>query len=767
MDFVGIDWYAPLSDWRDGQAHLDRLAGAVSIYDPAYLASNVEGGEGYDWYYASPEDREAQERTPITDGAYGEPWVYRYKDLKRWWASAHHDRIAGVRQGTATNWVPESKPVRLVELGCPAVDKGANQPNVFIDPKSSESFAPYHSSGARDDLIQRRYIEALVSYWCDDAGRNPLSGVYGGPMLDLAHCHVWTWDARPFPEFPARTDVWSDGANWRRGHWLTGRAGQSELAALVADIARRAGLAELDVSAVEGVLSGFVIDRPVKARDVLAGLGEVFGFDVADRAGGPACIQRQPARSPLALAETDLVDDGEGRIAISRSPAEARAVEARLSVVADDGDYRPAQVSARGLDTLENGVVSADLPVLADRTLAAQWAEGLLANARLAGDGVRLKLPPSRAALEPGDAVVLDAGPQGRIWRIAALDGIAVRRADLSPALAGPVLRAGPEPGSGEALGVSSRPLLRLLDLPLGADATGARGGLWAAGWARPWPGALALSAGPDAQSAGERATINAPAFTGVLEAELAPGAEGRWDRAGRIRVRLNDGALAAVTPFAALAGDALAAIEGEAGWEVIAFTGADLQGDGSYVLKGLLRGLGGSPANAKPSGAAFVLLDGAGAVLPVRSEERGADLFASAHRPGEPASASGARQLITRYDPMDLKPLRPVHLRVRQEDGGLALSWIRRDRVEADSWVRSEIPMSEARELYRVELCDDGTQRAVVETGEPNLAFDAAELAALFPGGLASATVRIAQISDAYGPGGELEAALDPSLYG
>ncbi|MCG8441351.1 MAG: glycoside hydrolase TIM-barrel-like domain-containing protein, partial [Caulobacterales bacterium] len=65
IDVIGIDWYAPLSDWRDGLGHAD-AAGHSSIYDPAYLASNVEGGEGFDWFYASPADRDAQLRTPIT-----------------------------------------------------------------------------------------------------------------------------------------------------------------------------------------------------------------------------------------------------------------------------------------------------------------------------------------------------------------------------------------------------------------------------------------------------------------------------------------------------------------------------------------------------------------------------------------------------------------------------------------------------------------------------------------------------------------------------
>ncbi len=61
-----------------------------------------------------------------------------------------------------TAWVPQSKPIWFTETGCPAIDKGANQPNVFVDPKSSESNQPYYSSGTRDDLMQRLYLQALI-----------------------------------------------------------------------------------------------------------------------------------------------------------------------------------------------------------------------------------------------------------------------------------------------------------------------------------------------------------------------------------------------------------------------------------------------------------------------------------------------------------------------------------------------------------------------------------------------------------------------------
>jgi hypothetical protein len=76
IDFVGIDNYMPLADWRDGLDHLDAES-ADAITDLDYLRGNVEGGEGFDWYYASTADREAQVRTPITDGAAGKPWVFR------------------------------------------------------------------------------------------------------------------------------------------------------------------------------------------------------------------------------------------------------------------------------------------------------------------------------------------------------------------------------------------------------------------------------------------------------------------------------------------------------------------------------------------------------------------------------------------------------------------------------------------------------------------------------------------------------------------
>ena len=187
------------SDWRDGFDHAD-AAVAPAIYDRAYLQSNISGGEGFDWFYASPSDRAAQIRTVITDGAAAKPWVFRLKDLRAWWQNPHFNRPGGVESGTPTVWVPQSKPICVTELSCPAIDRGTNQPNVFFDPKSSESFTPYFLRGWRDDAIQCAYLEATYTFWSHPAN-NPTSDITGARMVHVPECAAWTWDARPYPFF--------------------------------------------------------------------------------------------------------------------------------------------------------------------------------------------------------------------------------------------------------------------------------------------------------------------------------------------------------------------------------------------------------------------------------------------------------------------------------------------------------------------------------------------------------------------------------------
>jgi hypothetical protein len=121
VDFVAIDNYLPLSDWRPGTDHLDYdpESGHVSIYDLDYLKANVEGGEYFDWFYASEADRLAQDRTPIEDTAHGEHWVFRQKAIRDWFGNAHRHRPGGVRDASPTAWTANAKPPLVHRMRLP------------------------------------------------------------------------------------------------------------------------------------------------------------------------------------------------------------------------------------------------------------------------------------------------------------------------------------------------------------------------------------------------------------------------------------------------------------------------------------------------------------------------------------------------------------------------------------------------------------------------------------------------------------------------
>jgi hypothetical protein len=58
INAVGIDYYPPISDWRDGADHAD-LGVARSTHDIDYLRTRLGAGEAFDWSYADDAARRA------------------------------------------------------------------------------------------------------------------------------------------------------------------------------------------------------------------------------------------------------------------------------------------------------------------------------------------------------------------------------------------------------------------------------------------------------------------------------------------------------------------------------------------------------------------------------------------------------------------------------------------------------------------------------------------------------------------------------------
>ena len=759
---VGIDNYMPLADWRDQDYAGGNPDGFGSPDDPAGLAGQIAGGEGFDWFYASDADRAARLRTPILDGAHGKPWVFRNKDLVNWWGSAHYDRPGGVENTMPTAWVAGGKPIWMTELGCPATDKGANQPNVFPDPKSSESAAPYSSNGGRCDLAQRRFLEAHLRHWDPLApgfadAANPQSAIYDGRMVDPGRICLWAWDARPFPAFPLLGELWRDSGNWGRGHWLNGRLAGLSCADLVAAILADAGLEAPDAGAVDGSLQGYVLTAPTTPRAALEPLLDLYGIAAADDGEILRFRSERFVEGPTQeIAE--LVADGEVVLRTERTPDHALPTEAVLGYRDPLTAYQAAtaRVVRPGAEGLRQATIT--LPGVLEtgeaETLLADW----MARRWGARETISFELPPGQVGVRPGSVVrlatqgetefLVETVEQGLVRRVAARQSQrtlpAANQAGLPPAT--------------EAPGIAGKPAALLLDLPMGPGGGAAQDRFQLAVWARPWRSQAAY-ASPEASGFERRALVTRAAVLGRLVEPLSAGVEGR-SLPQALEVGLYGGELASVSRAQLLNGaNAAAVMSAAGGWEVLQFELAEEIAPATWRLSRLLRGQLGSgdqAAAGAPTGAAFVLLDAAVAPAGLATSEIGLALnwrigptrhdFSTTHF-AEQAAVGGMRALL---------PLAPVHLRASGGPGGdWNFRWIRRGRIDADGWLATEIPLGEESESYRIDVGLPGLAPLRSTTvASPSWTYAAAERAADFASLPALAEVSVRQLSASAGWG-------------
>lgn len=737
IDAVGIDNYMPLADWRDGQGHADAAVSA-STYDLDYLAGNIAGGEGFDWFYASDADRQAQVRTPITDGTHGEPWVWRVKDIRNWWSQPHHDRPGGVRKASATAWVPGSKPVLFTELGCGAVDKGANQPNVFGDPKSAESGLPYFSAGTPDPLIQRQVLRAHQAFWRDPAN-NPAG------MVDVERLYLWTWDARPYPAFPALTDVWADGPNHRNGHWLTGRLGGMASDELATAIAADHGVA-LSAEPAAPMVGGLVLGNATTAREALEPLLDATGLSLRNGVGG---LHLGLARRGAAVAlNADELAQSEGAT-LSRKRGDPAEAPGRLALTYLDRerDYLTGTVTA--LTEGAGPLVGEATAMTLDGSGARLAAERMLDGRSGQRETLDFSLLPSALALEPGDLVEIDGLAEGPFEIGEIRDGL-MRRVTARTLPSGTAVATGIDRPLAGGTGpvVRSLPLVALAHLPpLPADPGRSR--LVAAAYAQPWPGHVQLI--DDATGA---LAVNLPrrGLLGTLETPLAPGPTGVWDRGNVVEVTLLAGHLASVDLLAALSGSNRLAIETAGGWEVLGFAEAELVSAGRYRLRQLLRGLEGTTAGAATTGARVMVLDSRVVTLPMEpgllGEMRAFRVYAG-------ASDVEGTSLTVETGLGPALPLAPVHLRARRDGGGdVGFNWVRRSRADGDGWGVTDSPLEHVPERYRVTIFDGGTAVRVLESSTPAASYAGAAQVADFGALPAAFDFTVEQLSPVLGAG-------------
>jgi hypothetical protein len=709
IDFIGIDNYMPLSDWRDEGDTENPYAN--SIYSLDYLKSNITAQEGHEWYYASAADRVNRIRTLITDGQ-GEPWIYRYKDLQSWWSNPHYNRINGIRQTTATAWQPKSKPFMFTELGCPAVDKGTNQPNVFFDPKSDQSNLPYFSSGGRDDLVQRRYLEAHYAFWARPEN-NPLSDLYQGRMVHLESFTPWAWDARPFPWFPLQLDTWSDGENWHLGHWLTGRLGGCSLDDLIRQILQDFGHDTAKIN-VDGVVDGYLIPGQTSARAALEPLLALHNIQVFEE-NGDIIMQDHAYADQISIDQANLVqEEGEAELVFKRGNELELPGEAVINHGSVFGDYEETATKSRRLEGMSDRQISLQSPVIMPDTTALKLADMQLREGWVGREEATLSIPIGNIALTNGDIIQIGEN-SSRKWLVNQVERHFAQTVSLSSIVNLPNLAAVNVTENRASIlpRLFGKPDIILLDLPLLRAGNENKSILHVAINAEPWAGVYNLYSSAEQEAFTRRSTITNRATLGRLGSGLAGRFEGRWDYQNHLTVELGNGAFESATRTSVLNGANALAIQSLNGsYEIVQFSHAQLQADGKWKLSQLLRGQMGTNLEAiagAQKGARVIVLNEALNELELSDSEVGLELNWRAGPSRDNPAEDSHQHLQFEYSARSKKMLSPAHLKATQMNGrDYKISWVRRGRINSDTWAGADIPLDAASELYEVQVWDE-----------------------------------------------------------
>jgi hypothetical protein len=535
------------------------------------------------------------------------------------------------------------------------------------------------------------------------------------------------------------------------GHWLNGRLGAGTAADVIAAVLTDHGFPDFDVSGVGGDLAGFVQAEQGSARGLLEPLMAAFQIDAVETGG--KLVFRSRLRSALPVAEIDVFAElpEEATFEETRGHASEFAGEAIVDHFGEAGGYPRVTARSRRMSGESERVLRLALPAVLHPAAAAIAAETALRDHRAAQRRLSFRLSPTDLAIVPGDVVRLADGPEGRFLVTQVTDG-AVREIEARAVAAGeapapPAEAVSRNPVRGANGSDAFLPEIVFLDLP--AHASGeVESFARVAAYSRPWR-SMVVSRSPDVEGFEPRVRLDRPARIGRLAAPLGGGVSGRFDRSAGVLLDLPFGGLASADPVAILNGANRKAIRSEAGdWEVLAFLDAEEIAQHRWRLEGLLRGLAGTEdAMAAGHGVdeVAVVLDEAVRPLGLTAEEAGlvANWIVEAAGGGGgyagPFAFAGGVRAKT--------PLAPVHLHARRlADGAIRMEWVRRARMNADSWLGNDIPLDEPFEAYRIDILSGAEVVRTVEPSGPEHVYSAADEIADFGAAQGEIAFRVRQ---------------------
>ena len=617
---------------------------------------------------------------------------------------------------------------------------------------------PHFSNGLRDDLNQFQYLRAISGYWTNPAN-NPVSEVYAKPMIDMDHACVWAWDARPFPFFPNLKKVWSDGENYLRGHWITGRMSAYRLASVVDEVCTAAGLTNCNTDDLHGLVPGYLVEQVAQPRSILQPLMLKHGADAVER-GGELSFRLRDGKANHDIVPDETVRDAQTGATIEEVRSNDMELSGcvRLRFIEAGADFEVVAEEAAIPGDNAQGVSTSELPLLMTRAEARQTAERWLAEARVATDSATLTLPRSRLEVGAGDVITLpEEGGKG-LFRVDRVEMMAHAQKIEAVRIEPETYRKLPYEerlGGARSFTVPGLVTPFYMDLPLmtGKEVPHAP---HIAVMADPWPGSAALysSSEDTGYTLDQILALRTP--VGLTQAPLLPVQSGVVDRGLGLGITMLHGTLESISADKLLGGGNLCAIgDGTPdGWELMQFRDATLVEKNTYRIEHRLRGQMGTEVDQVwPAGSFLVRLDGSPRQINLTVDQLGLKRFYRVGPASQSFDSSTYNRASLAFNGAGLRPLSPVHLRLSGRLGERReATWIRRTRTGGDTWQGVDVPLSEETEQYLVRVRQGASiLRETFVTG-PQWAYELSDQAA---DGISGAfTLEVAQVSALVGAG-------------
>lgn len=307
---------------------------------------------------------------------------------------------------------------------------------------------------------------------------------------------------------------------------------------------------------------------------------------------------------------------------------------------------------------------------------------------------------------------------------------------------------------------IDSAPIATVFaDMPLKAEDAPNRWSPRLVSYATPWPIGANVFRADGSGGYAFNTQVTAPSVTMTTTTDLQSGKVWVWDDECTVTVALDNPVdlLSGASDLSVLNGANRLAIMTPSGqYEILQFTNATLNGDGTYTLSRLLRGQLGTEAymgDPTPAGAfAFLVDEGRQGYLEGSSELIGIESTYRTGPIGVDLDDPFYSDTTISHTGVALRPFAPVHLKTTKlPSGNFRFDWTRRTRIGGDNWAQDDVPLNEETERYGVRVIG-GSGYTVFDT--TTLTYTVADQVADFGSEQTSVDWQVWQFSNAYGQG-------------